>query len=127
MKRISEATDEQKMYLGKLGIKIESCMKNLHKSNAIMLQRVGCSEPHIIDIKKGRTIANVLEIVSICDVLAITPNELLDVDNSNRYDDQKFSKNKKIDADLMHAMLEKMEHLDDSQKNRFLSYIDRFQ
>lgn len=127
MKRWSEATDAQKTYLKKLGGKMENSMKNLHKSNTFMSARIGCSNPHVVDLKKGRTIATVLEIVSICDTLAVTPNELLDVDNSNKYADKKYSKNKELDIELMQAVLRKMEHLDDAQKMNFLNYIDRFE
>ena len=106
MKRWSEASDDQKSYLEKLGEKINSSMKNLNKSNAYMSARIGCSNPHIIDLRKGRTIATVLEIVSICDTLAITPNELLDVDDSNKYADDKFLKSNKLNIELMQMMLD---------------------
>lgn len=127
MKRWSEASDDQKSYLEKLGGKIDSCMKNLNKSNAYMSARIGCSNPHIIDLKKGRTIATVLEIVSICDTLAVTPNELLDVDDNNKYADENFSKNDKLDIELMQTMLNKLEYMNDAEKMRFMSYIDMFE
>ncbi|WP_455190100.1 hypothetical protein [Eubacterium ramulus] len=127
MKRWSEASDDQKSYLEKLGEKINSSMKNLNKSNAYMSARIGCSNPHIIDLRKGRTIATVLEIVSICDTLAITPNELLDVDDSNKYADDKFLKSNKLNIELMQMMLDKLEHMNDAEKMRFRNYIDMFE
>ena len=127
MKRWSEASDDQKSYLEKLGEKINSSMKNLNKSNAYMSARMGCSNPHIIDLRKGRTIATVLEIVSICDTLAITPNELLDVDDSNKYADDKFLKSNKLNIELMQMMLDKLEHMNDAEKMRFRNYIDMFE
>ena len=127
MKRWSEASDNQKSYLEKLGEKINSSMKNLNKSNAYMSARIGCSNPHIIDLRKGRTIATVLEIVSICDTLAITPNELLDVDDSNKYADDKFLKSNKLNIELMQMMLDKLEHMNDAEKMRFRNYIDMFE
>ena len=102
-------------------------MKNLNKSNAYMSARIGCSNPHIIDLRKGRTIATVLEIVSICDTLAITPNELLDVDDSNKYADDKFLKSNKLNIELMQMMLDKLEHMNDAEKMRFRNYIDMFE
>ena len=127
MKRWSEASDDQKSYLEKLGEKINSSMKNLNNSNAYMSARIGCSNPHIIDLRKGRTIATVLEIVSICDTLAITPNELLDVDDSNKYADDKFLKSNKLNIELMQMMLDKLEHMNDAEKMRFRNYIDMFE
>lgn len=127
MKRWSEASDDQKSYLEKLGEKINSSMKNLNKSNAYMSARIGCSNPHIIDLRKGRTIATVLEIVSICDTLAITPNELLDVDDSNKYADDKFLKSNKLNIELMQMMLDKLEHMNDAEKMRFRNHIDMFE
>ena len=127
MKRWSEASDDQKSYLEKRGEKINSSLKNLNKSNAYMSARIGCSNPHIIDLRKGRTIATVLEIVSICDTLAITPNELLDVDDSNKYADDKFLKSNKLNIELMQMMLDKLEHMNDAEKMRFRNYIDMFE
>ena len=74
-------------------------------------------------MRKGRTIATVLEIVSICDTLAITPNELLDVDDSNKYADDKFLKSNKLNIELMQMMLDKLEHMNDAEAITALSSL----
>ena len=98
----------------------------MKKSNSMMAMKIGCSIPHVIDIKKGKSIPTVFEIISICDSLGITPNELLDVENKNKYGDERFSTNQKLDLELMKMLLEKIDGYNVAEKKMLLNRLSEY-
>lgn len=100
-----------------MGRRIAKRRKELHYTQATVSEKVGIGEKFLSEIENARSVPSLETLMSICEVISITPNDLLlkespetnDLDKAalnHKYDCLKDSKLKK---DLLFLYLEMLE------------------
>lgn len=104
-KRRAKQTEGENLYLKVVGARLVSKMEQKSLTNIEVAEILECTPAHVIALKKGTAVMNILELLRLCGYMWISPNEILDPDYDAN-NKKKEVENEKITQKLQQTILE---------------------